>query len=128
VTQMPSGSVHSHHNTRGRQFCSHVREQERHPLAIGIGHNQGADMASVRADGGKDIEGFPDHVPGHDRAERLRSPPSSQGMHEPKPAFIFGHDQNGTRIVRRAGSQHLLDSDWEVFFNVSCAASHVQGS
>jgi PleD family two-component response regulator len=40
-------------------------------------------------------------VSGHDWSERFWSPTSSQGIYEPKTAFIFGHDQDGAHIVSR---------------------------
>jgi len=66
-------------------------------------------MASLGADGGKDIEGFTDHVPGHNGAERLWCPTSSQAMHESTPAFIFGHDDDRTRLISRTCFQYFLD-------------------
>jgi hypothetical protein len=66
-------------------------------------------MASLGADGGTDIEGFADHVPGHNGAERFRRPTSSQGIHESKTSFIFGHDEDRTSIISRACFQGFLD-------------------
>jgi hypothetical protein len=66
-------------------------------------------MAELGADSGKDIEGFTDHLPGDDWAERFRRPTSSQGIEEPKPALIFGHDQDRARILSCAGVQDCLD-------------------
>ena len=74
VTQMPSGSVPEPHQQRGRPCCRHGREPERQQRALGSGQPPGADLASGRADGGKDSEGCPAHGPGYDGAARGRSP------------------------------------------------------
>jgi hypothetical protein len=66
-------------------------------------------MSYLGADGGKDIEGCTDHVPGYNGAERFWRPTFSQGIHESKPSFIFGHDDDRTSIIRRPCFQLFLD-------------------
>jgi hypothetical protein len=106
----------------GRQCCSNVSEQARHPLAIGLGPQPGRDLAALRADGGKAIEGCTNQLPGHDGSERVRRPPSSQGIHKPKPSCICGQEHAGARLISRSGGQYWLDYGGKGFFNASCAA------
>lgn len=122
VPQMPSGAVHQHHNTIVGKLCSHLGKKPGHHGAIDIREKSGGDMASLGADGGQDIEGFTDHLPGDNGAERCGRPPSSQGIHESTPSCIFGHDDDRTRLSSRTCFQLFLDEDGKVFFNGACAS------
>jgi hypothetical protein len=122
VPQMPAGAVHQPPHTIGRPCCSHVRAPARQPLAMGIRHKPGTAMPSRGADRCQAREGFPDHGSGHDGAARVWSPTAAQGLHEPQPAFICGHAQDGPRLVSRTRFQYCLAEGGDGFFHVSCAS------
>jgi len=66
-------------------------------------------------------------LPGHDWSERFRRPTSSDGIHEPKPSFIFSHEHDRAPILSRAGFQHCLDEGWKVFLKVSWTSGLLRG-
>ena len=72
MSTVPARAVEEHEAKIPGELLGCVSKEDRHHLCVYPWHEEGAESAVVRRDGGKTIDELPDHLPSHLRTFRQR--------------------------------------------------------
>src|SRR5512144_2089554 len=124
---VPARTVEEHDDKVACKLLGDMGQEQAHHFRVGHGQDQGGQASQRGTHGGKHVDKLPYYLTGHGGPHWLGSPAPTRMVDPTKAAFILGHDQHRTDVLRGACLEDASYRAGEVFLKASCSTALLFG-